>query len=113
MHPTFKIVIKVIMAAMLFGCLLKWQYSYYQILRFVICSGFVLFAIKEYEGKRIYISLPCIAIAILFNPLMPIYLARETWIPVDLSTGVLLIVWIIIDVVLLGNYSTKEEKNLD
>ena len=110
MHPIFKIVVKIIMAAMLFGCLLKWQYSYYQILRWIVCGGFLLFGYKEYEEKRLYIALPCFTIAILFNPLAPIHLDRETWLPIDISIGVTLVVWIIADTVTTLSVYKKRKK---
>ena len=68
-----KIIIKIVLAALLIGCTYKMPYGYYQLMRWIVCAGFIYFAYIEYEAKRIYITVICVGVAILFNPLKPIY----------------------------------------
>ena len=97
-----KIIIKIILIALLIGCLFKMPYGYYQLMRWCVCAGFIYFAFIEYEAKRIYITVVCILIAILFNPLKSIYFKKETWHSIDLTIAIALSIWIIIDFVMLS-----------
>ncbi|QEC68744.1 hypothetical protein FRZ67_16055 [Panacibacter ginsenosidivorans] len=92
--------IKVVNIIMLFGCLMPMPYSYYQIMRWVVCIGFAAFAYTEYKAQKIYIAVPCIAIAILFNPIAPIHFTKPTWKPIDITIACLLIVWVAADILL-------------
>lgn len=80
---------KIVLALLLFICLLDMPYGYYQLVRFLGLVGFSAFA--YYSNNRtetiIYISL-----ALLFQPLFKISLGRELWNVVDIIVGVGLIV---------------------
>jgi hypothetical protein len=95
--------LNLIAATMLVLCLMSWPYRYYSILRCVVpfCAMmgllFVHVAADEKCDRTIsYFFAYClmfayIIIMILFNPVIPIYLSRETWIPIDLiSAGIFL-----------------------
>ena len=66
------------------------SYAYYQILRWVV---FVYFGLTAYkfvgENQNIFI-IACI-IAILFNPIIPIYMGKESWRVIDGVIGFLLL----------------------
>ena len=65
-------------------------YAYYQIQRWVICGISSYFALQYYE-KHVSIWLwVFICIAILFNPIAPIYLNREIWSIIDIIIAVIL-----------------------
>lgn len=64
-----------------------WPYSYYQILRWVVTIVALYSAYSAYKiqnTKWLYIMG---AIAILFNPIAPIYLKKETWQVLDFITA--------------------------
>ena len=76
---------------MLFGAIAEWPYGYYSLLRWIICIASILVAFQAFEKNIDWAKVVFIIIAILFNPLAPIYLSRSTWIPIDIITAILLI----------------------
>ncbi len=62
-------------------------YGYYQLLRWLttICS--ILCALNFKDKSTTFFVLFCI-IAVLFNPIAPIYLDKDIWKTIDLITGV-------------------------
>ena len=46
-------------------------------------------ALRAHEIERFWALWTFGLVAVLFNPLLPIYLTREVWIPIDLLTAVL------------------------
>lgn len=74
------------------------EYGYFQILRWYICisSGYTAYEIYDYnpENKWIYIFS---SIAILFNPIIPIYFSKNAWIVIDISTTIVLLVYLAIN----------------
>lgn len=67
-----------------------WPYFYYQILRWVVAIVAVYSAYQAYESKNTTWTVVMGAVAILFNPIAPIYLAKETWIILDLVASIVM-----------------------
>ena len=68
------------------------SYEFFIILRFVVFSGSAYVAWLAYElqgGKWTWVFG---LIAVLFNPIIPIHLTREIWMPIDLVTAIFLFV---------------------
>ncbi len=76
---------------MLFGAIAEWPYGYYILLRWITCITSILVAFQAFEKNIDWAKVVFIVIAILFNPLAPIYLSRSTWIPLDIVTAILFI----------------------
>ena len=76
---------------MLFGAIAEWPYSYYTLLRWITCIASTLVVFQAFEKNIDWAKVVFIVIAILFNPLAPIYLSRGTWIPLDIITAILFI----------------------
>ena len=76
---------------MLFGAIAEWPYGYYSLLRWITCITSVLVAFQVFEKNIDWAKVVFIVIAILFNPLAPIYLSRSTWIPIDIITAIFFI----------------------
>lgn len=96
-------IIKLILAVLLFLCLLDMPYGYYQLVRFIALIGFSVLAYKANDqGKKnqmvIYLGL-----ALLFQPFFKIALGKEIWNIVDVIVGIGLIVSLIIN-------STKSQR---
>lgn len=72
-----------------------WPYGYYQILRWIV-AGVALFItyIAYHLEKQTWIWIMVI-IAILFNPIAPIYLPKETWVLIDLITATIFLISVI------------------
>lgn len=79
--------IKILLALLLFGCLLNMPYGYFQIVRFLMLIGMGYLFVTEEENKIIYLIL-----ALLFQPLIKIPLGRTIWNIVDVVVGLGLIV---------------------
>jgi len=75
----------------LFGAIAEWPYGYYTFLRWITCISSILVALQAFEKNIDWVKIVFIVIAILFNPLVPIYLSRSTWIPLDIITAILFI----------------------
>lgn len=86
------VVINILAALLLLVGVSSMPYGYYTFLRLfttVIAVANIYFA---YENKSYIAVLMGVSIAILFNPLIPVYLQKETWVILDLTAAVLLIV---------------------
>ncbi len=69
-----------------------WPYGYYTFLRWVV-TGVALFILRiAYELKRTTWLWIMGLIAILFNPIAPIYLDKGTWVVIDLIVAALFLV---------------------
>lgn len=77
---------------MLFAALMPgWPYGFFTLLRFAvtIASGVIFFWALEREVKwLLWVHAP---MAILFNPIVKVYLKRDTWQVIDLIAGVVML----------------------
>ena len=74
-----------------------WPYGFFTLLRIAVTVSSVYLAWACYEQKtKEYWPWIFGGIGILFNPIVPIYLSRETWVPIDLIVGVFFIACIFI-----------------
>jgi len=64
-------------------------YGYYRFLRIAITIIAGINAYREYENDNTVLLIIFVAVAILFNPFIPIYLDKATWTPIDVITGLL------------------------
>lgn len=94
MKITNKNILTIIASGFLFMALLDGlPYGFFTLLRFVVCSVGIYIAYKIYEDNKESLWVWAFAgMAILFNPIIPIYLQRETWIVIDLIIGIFLLV---------------------
>ena len=76
---------------MLFGAIAEWPYGYYTILRWITCIASIFVTFQAFEKNIDWAKVVFIVIAILFNPLAPIYFSRSIWIPIDIITVILFI----------------------
>lgn len=76
-------------AALLVLAIAELPYGYYQMLRWVICAVAALTAFVAHTFGRSGWTVVFGTVAVLFNPIAPIYLSRETWAVLDLATAAL------------------------
>jgi hypothetical protein len=74
---------------MAFLAIFPWGYGYYQILRIVLCLSSAVVAYGFYKSQLSGWALALAAIAILFNPIFPIYMTRASWSRIDVITALL------------------------
>lgn len=69
-----------------------WPYGYFQLLRWVVTIVSIYSAYIAYESKNKTWVFIMGAIAVLFNPISPIYLQKGTWVVLDLVTSILMFI---------------------
>jgi len=64
-------------------------YGYYTFLRWVVFMAACLVAWVAWESEVQPATFVFAAVAVLFNPLVPVYLDKSTWAPIDVVCAVL------------------------
>lgn len=75
---------KLLAIGVLLGAMSAHPYSYYQILRWVVCISAAYTAYLYIQSERTALFWLFVAMAVLFNPIAPIYLDKDTWQTLDL-----------------------------
>lgn len=81
-----------ICAVMLFVGAAPLPYGYYTILRLVACGVFAFAAFIAFERKSKALPWVYGFLALIFNPIIKIYLPKEIWAVIDIAAGILLLV---------------------
>ena len=82
----------IVCAGMLFMAVLKLPIEYYRLLRIVVFAGAILVIIENLK-KQMHWVVVFTLIAVLFNPIFPIYLYKKSiWMPFDIITGILFLI---------------------
>lgn len=92
---TFSSLARLVAAGLLFYALARHRYSYYTILRWITCSVALYSAVIAYKAKQTGWTWVLGVIAVFFNPFFLVTLDRTTWAPIDVITGVLLLLSIL------------------
>lgn len=88
MIKTFKLIVLVLLIV---GAIGVDNYTYYQLLRIVVCGYAIWGSIILYNNnQKDWKFITLIVLGILFNPFSPIYLSREIWIPIDILSSILI-----------------------
>lgn len=66
-----------------------WPYIFYILLRWWICISSIIVAIDYYNSKLNGWMMVFGGIAFLFNPLIPIYLNKSSWVSIDLIVAII------------------------
>jgi hypothetical protein len=72
---------------MLIAALGHHKYGYYMLLRWVVCWVSSYSAARAYQAKRTGWVWMFLAIAIVFNPLLPVHLERNAWGLLDVAVA--------------------------
>lgn len=84
--------LKLILALLFLLCLAPMPYGFYSLVRFVAMIAFAIYAYIYHEKKNNKLAVAFLSLAILFQPLLPIYLGRTLWNIVDVLVAIFLIV---------------------
>lgn len=79
----------IIISMLLFIGVLNLPYGYYTFLRIVVFISSLYLAYKYHKNKLELWLWVFLIIAILFNPIIPIYLSKTTWVYLDIMVGCL------------------------
>lgn len=93
---SFSMIIRVISIVLLLIAIADMPYGYYMFLRWIVCSGcaYSAFISAKLEKKFWLVSLALLAI--LFNPIAPIFLTKEIWVVIDILASVFLLISIFV-----------------
>lgn len=69
-----------------------WPYGYYVLLRWVVTISAVFLLSLAYKSKKTFWLFLMGIVAILFNPIIPVHLDKETWVVIDLIVAILFLV---------------------
>lgn len=83
-------VAKLIAAATLFGALARHRYDYYTLLRWIVCGVAAIAAFRAAAVNKSGWVWPLAIVALVFNPVVPVHLTRETWAFIDVGAALLL-----------------------
>lgn len=78
-----------------------WPYGYYIFLRWSIFISSLIVAYSFNIFKKTGLVLVFGAVAYLFNPIIPVYLTRQMWTPIDFLSAIIFFV---------GSEAVKENK---
>jgi FtsH-binding integral membrane protein len=82
---------KVLAAVILFVGIGKHPYGYYEFLRWVASASAFYAAYRSHHAKHAPWTLIFSVIGVLFNPIVPFYLAQSTWQYLDLFAGMVFV----------------------
>jgi hypothetical protein len=68
------------------------EYGYYTFLRLAVTAASVWIAIVAGRAKQTGWTLAAVFLAIVFNPLIPVWLSKGVWMPIDVAGAALLTV---------------------
>jgi hypothetical protein len=97
----------IIPIALLFMATGRMPYGYYTFTRIVVCGFGAFFAFLAWEGgpvSRLWSGIFGL-LAVLFNPVLPIYLSRGSWFYFDLLAAALFVAHLLF--VRIGIFQTK------
>jgi len=82
-------IILLVAGLMLCFAVLPLPYGYYTIFRLVVCgaAGYAAYMLKKNADHSKHF-IPLVIVALLFNPLLPVYLPRLIWLPINLGGAV-------------------------
>lgn len=84
--------LRMLTAALCVFALGRHAYGYYSVLRWVTCvTAAYCAAMAHRQGKTGWVW-ALGTVAVLFNPLVPVYLKRDLWAVIDVATAVLMVV---------------------
>lgn len=89
----FDISLRLAISLLLLICLFNMPYGYYQLVRYVAATSFLVLGLTLPENKQAIIQkIVFISLAVLFQPLIKIALGRTIWNIVDVVVAVALII---------------------
>ena len=89
----YKNIVSIISIVMLLLAILPiWPYGYYILLRWVVTASAIFLVWIAYNLKKTFWLFLMGIIALLFNPIAPIHLDKETWIVIDLIVATIFLV---------------------
>lgn len=91
---------KIVLGLLLWAAILDMPDGYYEFLRISAFIGFAYLAKKQIDKKNGFMTICCIGMVILFNPIMKIHLGLDDWHFMDVAIAFFMGIWILADLIL-------------
>ena len=78
----------IIASIMLLVSILPLPYGFYTLLRIVVTGSAAFAAFYFFEKDNSQSGIILVLIALLFNPLIPIHLDKDIWMPIDIGVAI-------------------------
>ncbi len=88
----FSIIVRILASTLLFWALSNHQYDYYVLLRWVVCASAAYSAYLAVKTEKIPWAWTMGIMALLFNPIIPLHLSRQTWTYIDIIAGTIFLI---------------------
>lgn len=105
---TFALLGRIVATGMLIWALDDHPYGYFTLLRFVVCIVTAYCAVLSNEKGKVTWTWILGGMAVLFNPIVPIHIDRESWQVIDAVAAVVLLISL---VPVRGRLSNKNYNN--
>lgn len=71
-----------------------YEYGFYQVLRWLVCSFSAWTSVKIYQKTpKSFWLMAFVALAVVFNPVLPLKFEDEIWVPIDIVTALIFIAY--------------------
>lgn len=74
----------------------RWPYSFYVLMRFVACGSAAYLAVGAHREMRHFWTWVMVAVALLFNPLVPVHMSRHDWQRLDVVGAFVFAIYVVI-----------------
>lgn len=81
--------LKLVAMVMLLGALLTFPFVYYQLMNWIVVGAALVTVQQSYQRNNHFFVWLFALVAVVFNPLAPLYLSANVWHIVDITTAVL------------------------
>jgi len=88
---TLSAVSRVASSALLAIAVASLPYGYFIFMRWFVCAACVFHIYLSYTMRKQLSVVVFAVLAILFNPLVPIHLNKESWMPIDLISAAVIL----------------------
>lgn len=84
--------LKVVAVALVLGALSPlFPYAYYQLMAWIVSGASIMTAMQARDQKKTFLMWLFIFVAVVFNPLAPLYLRADIWQIADIVVAILFI----------------------
>lgn len=75
-----------------------WPYFFYVLMRFTVCGSAVYLAHRSLAETRPPWPWILGAVAVLFNPILPVRMHRSDWSSIDVITAFIFLLWLVLSI---------------
>ncbi len=89
-------IIKILISFLLLLAVFGLPYAFYIFLRIIVFTSMIFFIFTEYKTIDKWITFIYVILAVLFNPIIPVYLTKEIWFYIDILSAISILIIVIV-----------------